>query len=241
MFIVSLKDEVIGREVYETGGYDFEGFLAVLEILRIPRLDRLVDVGANVGTICIPAVKRDLCREAYAIEPEKTNYFLLRANVALNRLEDRITCFQFAASDAEGEAYLEKSDWNFGDHRIRQQPSTIDIRGDGEMVSAKCLPDAIAQLDPATDLIWMDVQGYEAAVLQGAKPFVDMGVPIAMEFWPIGLSAHGGLERLIKALETRRSYVDLQDPQRRIQPMSSLSSLYQRLWATEGVTTIVIV
>ena len=48
--------------------------------------DIFLDIGANIGVICIPAVSRGLVEEAIAIEPESENFKLLKLNISLNNL-----------------------------------------------------------------------------------------------------------------------------------------------------------
>ena len=50
----------------------------------------MVDVGANIGPICIPAVTRGYVQQAVAVEPNPDNCRLLRVNVALNGLHNKI-------------------------------------------------------------------------------------------------------------------------------------------------------
>ena len=40
--------------------------------------DTFLDIGANIGVICIPAVKRGLVESANAVEPERKNFELLQ-------------------------------------------------------------------------------------------------------------------------------------------------------------------
>ena len=61
----------------------------------------LIDIGANIGPICIPAVKRNYVKQAIAIEPGPDNARLLRANVALNSLHDRIIVHECAVGASE--------------------------------------------------------------------------------------------------------------------------------------------
>ena len=60
-FILQSNDQVIGRTVYATKKpFDFDKLTKVLKILNLKKNELLIDVGANIGTICIPAIKRNL-------------------------------------------------------------------------------------------------------------------------------------------------------------------------------------
>ena len=71
-FVVDTKDGIIGRVLFETGEFDFGKFETAHRLIcerrgKAPAL--LVDIGANIGTICIPAISRGLVQSAIAIEP----------------------------------------------------------------------------------------------------------------------------------------------------------------------------
>jgi hypothetical protein len=56
-------------------------------------------------------------------------------------------------------------------------------------------------------LVWLDAQGHEAQILEGAASLLDAGVPIAIEYWPYGLRRAGGLERLHALIAERMEHV----------------------------------
>src|ERR1017187_6397296 len=58
-YLISSSDSIIGRNVFIGGGFEFKKFEKVLSLLD-NSFERklLVDIGANIGTICIPAIKR---------------------------------------------------------------------------------------------------------------------------------------------------------------------------------------
>lgn len=64
-FVVATADKVIGRELFLHGEFDFaklQTALAIIEREGLPRPQHLIDVGANIGTIVIPALARGLER-----------------------------------------------------------------------------------------------------------------------------------------------------------------------------------
>jgi FkbM family methyltransferase len=107
------------------GSADFSKFETAMGLLRardakrFERLELLLDVGGNIGGICLPAVKRGFASRAIAIEPEATNLRLLRANIALNDLRESIEVIDLAAGPRENEMLpFEISNDNWGDHRV---------------------------------------------------------------------------------------------------------------------------
>jgi FkbM family methyltransferase len=138
-----------------------------------------------------------------AVEPDAENARLLRANVALNGVHDRAEIHEVALSDVDATVLLETSDENWGDHRIRvANPQGPDLRDEGRRptveVSARRIDSlaAAGEIDlGAVDLVWMDAQGHEGHVLDGAHGLASAGVPIVTEYWPYGLRRAGGLDR----------------------------------------------
>lgn len=163
-----------------------------------------LDVGGNIGTATLCALKRFGAGRAVAFEPEPRNYKFLKLNLIANDLEARALPVQAAISDAPGELVLEIAPENVGDHRIR----TGDEAGGGDLgedrretvtVNAMTLDDALGRAQVAPEdvgLVWIDVQGHEPQVLAGAANVLASGAPVLLEYWPYGLQRAGGLEAM---------------------------------------------
>jgi precorrin-6B methylase 2 len=96
-FVIDTRDKGgMAKQIFADGTNDFSDFKQTLELLKkhnvypgSPTL--LIDVGANIGPVCIIAVARGYSKRAIAIEPEPHNCRLLRANIALNGLTETIS------------------------------------------------------------------------------------------------------------------------------------------------------
>lgn len=194
-FVVSTADKVIGREVFLHGEFDFsklQAALAILEREGWPRPTHLIDVGANIGTITIPALKRGLMQTATAIEPHPDNLRLLRANLALNGIDDRVTVLAQAVGNVSGATlHLQESATNSGNHAIADQ---------GIPVKSSRLDDLV-DMFPERCLLWMDIDGYEGHALKGATNLLAMGTPVVFEFNVVYLRKAQGLLLLENALK----------------------------------------
>ncbi len=243
---VSTADRTVGREVFLTGGYDAPCLARIFRVLSaLGHRDfsgkTFVDIGANIGTSTLPAVVRHGFARAVAIEPDGTNHDLLVQSIVANELEQRIRTFQVALSDQEGEVLLERSPVNHGDHRVRRQagaPAPVSLTHDDEARHVVAVPattfDALVQegLIPLneTGLVWMDAEGHEGHVFQGARTLLASEVPVVAAFRPGALGWAGGLERYESLLQTHYPWmVDTRataDPDRpELLPTSQLPSL----------------
>jgi len=183
-FILQSNDQVIGRTVYATKEpFDFDKLTKVLKILNLKKNELLIDVGANIGTICIPAIKRNLFNKAIVFEPEPLNYSLLLSNIIINGCYNKISSHNIALGSKNREKLnLQLDDHNKGNHRIIIN-SKIKLKKNIVINSHK-LDSFIKNINPLSTLLWIDVQGYETQVLLGAKKLLNKKVPVCVEFSP---------------------------------------------------------
>lgn len=174
-FVVSTTDKVIGRELFLHGQFDFEKLeraLLILDKEGIQKPRHLIDVGANIGSILIPAIKRGHFESATAIEPHPENFKLLKTNIALNEISNSVSLFNMAAGNQNNTyLYLCESDTNSGNHTIGKH---------GIKVLSTRLDDLKIPLN--NSLLWMDIEGYEGYALDGAAKILSAGTPIVTEF-----------------------------------------------------------
>ncbi|MGI8493381.1 MAG: FkbM family methyltransferase, partial [Acidimicrobiales bacterium] len=69
------------------------------------------------------------------------------------------------------------------------------------VVESKRLDDALETHPADIGFIWVDSQGHEAHILDGAPRLLRHSIPWVIEYWPYGLARSGGLERLHDLIE----------------------------------------
>lgn len=186
-FFVSTSDKGRGRLLFTKKTLKewrpLSRALAHLDALGLGQHSRervFIDVGANIGTPCIPAVRQHGFRRALALEPEPENFRLLRANVAINLLEDRIESHRVAASRTGGTVQLVLRPGKSGHHSVQPpKPGQPSLE-----VEAVALDHLLRQLTLAPEdigLLWVDVEGHETEVLLGASTLLRARVPIVVE------------------------------------------------------------
>jgi FkbM family methyltransferase len=170
-----------------------EGVWEPFETSVIQRLirpgDLVADCGANLGWYSV--VAGVLGASVVAFEPMPENAALLRRNVELNGLDERVEVHQVGLGSQPGRAVLELSVANQGDHRMVAEPSGRKATVEVEI---RTLDDVLDGRRP--DLLKLDTQGSEVAILTGGRstwaPMRGLTDPtIVLEFWPYGLAQCG--------------------------------------------------
>lgn len=237
IYILNKLDIGISRRIYI--GLDDEYFKALKALKWINLLDKsskekdisnFLDIGANIGNVTIPLLVQNLIQNAVLWEPMKENFKLLKANIILNNLENRVKIYNKALGETFCEVDLELSEDNFGDHRIHK----IDCTGKyNEHLRVKSKVQ-MADLDSyeylysknQLNLIWLDVQGYEGGVLSGAKQILSHNCYLVLEFWPYGINRARQYENLTKGLMIYNSFYDLSESKPIKRPLHLLDKYY---------------
>lgn len=147
----------------------------------------VIDVGANQGLYTLFFASLVKPGTVYAFEPEPSLYQQLLSNVRENGL-DNVVCHQMAVSNISGALTLQKGRLNSGDNRIVTSESisarTIDVKA--------CTLDELF-VGKTVNFLKMDIQGWEAKALAGAKNLLEHNrdIMIMLEFWPYGLIKAG--------------------------------------------------
>lgn len=191
--IVDVRDPAISKPILALGEYE-PGLTKVLMSL-VSESTNFVDVGANIGFYTLIAGSRAARGRVWSIEPDPTNARLLRANVALNGLEERVTVCRAAASDADGEVYFSSlgHDANIGARfTAKEEQRLLALMRPGAPSPVKV---AAVRIDDVTrgaaiDLVKIDVEGHEPAVFGGMQRLLEQDRPIILSEFAPGTLRH---------------------------------------------------
>lgn len=173
------RDAYVGRALDLYGEYGEKELRMLLQLLRPG--DTVIEAGANLGSLTVPLARHvGSGGRIIAFEPQRALFQLLCANAALNAL-DWVDARQAAVGDRTGTIEVPRLDYgrhnNFGGISLDRAGSAQPARA-GEPVPLTTI-DAL-ELD-RVDLIKIDVEGMEGAVLDGAaetirrcRPFLYM-------------------------------------------------------------------
>jgi FkbM family methyltransferase len=153
-----------------------------------------IDVGANIGTHTIYALRSQAFARAVAIEPDPHNFDILMRNLALNALADRVEAVCAAASAASGTLQLARHRKNQGAHSV--ESAFVAQPVDSITVRAVAVDELLVQLAIAPEqvgLVKIDVEGHETAVLAGMAGLRRARVPVLVEL----TAARGDSDRMV--------------------------------------------
>ena len=229
-YLVRISDDDIGELIYIYGEIEFGKVDLCLKILGRDKVRSFVDIGMNVGQLIIPGLVRGVFESGIGIEPDPVNFGISAINADLNGVSQYIQLHHCAVSDgSQDRVLLALAEKQFGDHRIWNGSQELGHRRTIS-VPARRLDDFVCEPDPATDLVWIDVQGSEVAVLRGATAVTAKSVPICLELWPEGIQASG--ESVNSFREVTAAYgrfVNLDRPEDGPRDMAEIESLWQSL------------
>lgn len=160
-------DNFIRSEVFDHRYYDVDlGFSP----------ERILDLGGHIGLSSIFFERKFPTAEIICVEPEPGNAEILRRNFALNKI--RAHFLDAAVTVDDGEVMLQRFDQDYA-HQI------VDRADNGLIVRGLSVPSIMRLFGwDAIDLVKMDIEGYEAALLTRNAAWLNKVRALAMEVHP---------------------------------------------------------
>jgi FkbM family methyltransferase len=141
--------------------------------------DLVLDIGANIGVYTVVAARRGA--RVVAFEPNAKARAALQANVALNGIAEEVQISSHALADFIGPARLTTE---------LEECNHLELRSSatGDPVAVHDL-DSLEWIGGPVTLIKIDVEGFDEAVLRGARLTLVRDRPVLIiETWAGGLS-----------------------------------------------------
>lgn len=187
----------IAYYLFVDGSFQIREWRSLIEWMRCYRVlsgsrNVIADVGAHIGSTCIPLVREAGCR-ALAIEPVAKNFRMLKINVEANGLGERILLAKKAVLRAPERVTLCVTRGNSGGNFVCRRSVAGIAPGDVagyEQVEGEALTAIIRSAGLGVDeiaLVWADVQGCELEVIESGACLWEAGVPLWAEVEPHSL------------------------------------------------------
>jgi FkbM family methyltransferase len=129
----------------------------------------VIEIGANIGYYAMMEAR--LVKRVYAIEPGPSNYQQLISNIRLNKYTNIIP-YQLAIGDHNGEVGFEIAkacNWS----RIAMSNETANVNVRMQTLDSFIKEQKIGRVD----YLRMDVEGYEYAIVEGARKTIERDKP----------------------------------------------------------------
>jgi FkbM family methyltransferase len=172
------------KELYENNVHQ----LALKMLIDKPD-GQVLDIGANLGTFCVPLAQKIPQLKFHAFEPQRIISYQLCANIIINSL-DNVYTYEFALSNEDANVELAMPDYanetNIGafsiDKEVRKNEyecTTVNTTDTIQLVPLDLLAFSNVKL------IKIDVEGHELEVLQGGIETIKANnyPPIIFEAW----------------------------------------------------------
>lgn len=178
---VHAGDFNVSRSLLENGEYDWPQISWLKQLLDAK--SRVVFAGAHIGSVLIPLARASGTRSVVAYEPSPRNFRLLNVNLALNEIQG-VVAINKALGDRAGIIQFTENSINTGNSRVAPANGEITV-----------ILDTLDRTIPAKwdsiDLIVMDTEGSEVAVMRGAQMSLARTKNLYVEFSPEQLREQG--------------------------------------------------
>lgn len=185
---VASEHDLIAKHLLANGEYEPEVVqIAANLIEHNPGV--VLDIGANIGTFTIPLANAFGHRQFYCYEVQPKIFAILQENIRLNKLTN-VQVFDYGLADHTDHITITVPDYsrelNVGafslDDEVRQ--NSYEVSTQGEEVKVYVRPLDTCAL-PQIGLIKMDVEGMEAAVIEGGQHTLQKNgyPPLIFECW----------------------------------------------------------
>lgn len=142
------------------GLHDFPEMAFLLHFLRSQ--DLFLDIGANVGTYTVLASGHVGCK-TFAFEPISSTFQALQKNLEVNRLNSRTKAFECAVGARVGKLKVTSSF-----DTVNRVVGYWDLSEAAEEVDVITVDEALTN-EGVPALVKIDVEGFEAEVIEGMK------------------------------------------------------------------------
>lgn len=155
--------ENVGFDIFINGEY--EPGIQELIYKLLPIKGCFLDLGANIGSIVVPAAKRRPDIQAVAVEAAPWIFTYLQKNISINGLENvKAVSYALFDSDDKELSFFSPRD-KFGKGSLSPVFTQQEVK-----VKSKRLDTLVQELDlKKVDLIKIDVEGFEYYVFKGAE------------------------------------------------------------------------
>ena len=193
---VDLNDYV-DRTIFQKGGYENEIFENLSPFINNNEI--LWDIGAHIGSFTLKALHDKNVKQIHCFEPSPANFKRLESNKTINRNPQKMVLHPVGLGNDKGELWFYQSENNnSGGSRF----VNIDQYKNAVKRPVDSVDNLIFDLNvPAPTLLKIDVEGFEAQVLDGAKKLFETHPPKALIFETLAVNNTILSEQIVEFLK----------------------------------------
>lgn len=174
IYIPNYNEDYIQSAIFNTRIYFEQSFLDELSAY-LPKKPTIIDIGANIGNHTLYWANENNAKKIYAFEPIPSTFKILKKNVKINNLQERVKLYNIGLSEETAKGHIVFFDSkNIGATRLEvsdnEAKNTIPLTA----------LDSIKFDDKKIDLIKIDVECMDYLVLTGAIKTIQKYKPIIM-------------------------------------------------------------
>jgi FkbM family methyltransferase len=173
---VGTSGDMLAREFVWTNARDYEYGTFRLVGALAPTVSCFLNVGTHTGLFPMLVATENPRARAIVIEPNPATFVRLSGNIAINHMEDRIDARNIALSDHAGKAVLYVPEYSARASLDAEFNATASC---AEIAVTLEVGDEVCEAFP-TDLMLIDVEGHEGAVLRGLAATIDRAHPTVL-------------------------------------------------------------
>jgi len=177
--LIESSSGIIAKDIINTGNFSFDLCKIASNISKSHEV-LFVNIGANMGTTCLNAYKCGF-KSFIAFEPVEENYRLLKYNLERNISEGKIKLKKVALGREDGTATIHLHNNNCGRHSLKPEFNRRESIASTQIIEVQTLD---AQNIHEECFIWLDTEGFELEVLEGASETLKNCVGLCVEITP---------------------------------------------------------
>ena len=159
IYLPYYKTDLIQKEIARTRNFFEKDILdTIAKALPTPRKGIFLDIGSNIGNHTLYLFQNDLIQSAYCFEPVQDTFRILKKNISINNLQNKVKLFNVGVGKSHGTAQIASySKENTG-------MSQLKISNDGN-IPIIAIDDI--NFDYDISFVKIDVEGFELNVIKG--------------------------------------------------------------------------
>jgi len=258
-FIINTNDYVNSKKIFINKSFpQYKEFCKAFEILKYRnyKVNSLVEVGSHYGNIVVPAVKKFNLEKAYAFEPIRANFEILKMNLYINQINETVTAKELFVSDKTENIEMYTFNNNSAaalntrnlNSSTKNMYTNINSLSESSLASVKTtkLSDEIDYKDLDKPIYWLYAQGSEYKIINGSKDLFQNTPPLVIAYSPLlYISEDIDSEKFYSLLKSLgyQNFIDLHSNENKVLSISKqyLLSLDNRLANTSSIRLLLFI